>query len=217
MSIIKNIIGCIFFYVVSVVILWRFGNNSWESIIWLLGFFMMSFIRKPHKNINQNNDINTIYKQTLEKNLLKLVFMGGVLMPISHLFLGIFRFADYVLPDRVSVCGVFILCFGLWLFWRSHRDLGRNWSVTLEIREGHSLVTSGVYNSIRHPMYSGIFLIYMAQPFLIHNWIVGFSALSAFSIMYLIRTPHEEDMMRKQFGEIYDSYCQMTGRLWPKF
>jgi protein-S-isoprenylcysteine O-methyltransferase Ste14 len=48
------------------------------------------------------------------------------------------------------------LVIGLWLFYRSHADLGTNWSITLEIREQHRLITQGVYRRIRHPMYSAL-------------------------------------------------------------
>lgn len=58
-----------------------------------------------------------------------------------------------------SIGGVVCLAVGLWLFYRSHADLSTNWSVTLELRENHQLITHGVYRSIRHPMYSA-FLLY---------------------------------------------------------
>lgn len=37
---------------------------------------------------------------------------------------------------------------------RTHADLGRNWWLSLEIREGHTLITQGVFRYIRHPMYT---------------------------------------------------------------
>ncbi|MEM7801180.1 MAG: isoprenylcysteine carboxylmethyltransferase family protein [Chloroflexota bacterium] len=80
----------------------------------------------------------------------------------------------------------------------------------------YGLVTSGIYRQIRHLMYSAIFLIYIAQALLIHNWIAGLGGIVTFGIMYVIRIPHEEEMMGVKFGEAYDAYCQSTGRLFPK-
>ena len=54
------------------------------------------------------------------------------------------------------------------------------------------------------------------QPLLDHNWIAGFSAPIAFGIMYVIRVPYEEAMMRQKFGSAYDEYCERSGRLVPK-
>ena len=121
------------------------------------------------------------------------------------------------MQPRATAAGAVLLGFGLWLFRRSHADLGRNWSVTLELREEHRLVTSGVYERIRHPMYSAIFLVYTAQALLIHNWIAGLGGIFSFGLMYVIRVPKEEAMMREQFGEAYDAYCRSSGRLWPKY
>ena len=33
------------------------------------------------------------------------------------------------------VAGIVCLALGLWIFRRSHADLGTNWSITLEVRE----------------------------------------------------------------------------------
>jgi len=52
------------------------------------------------------------------------------------------------------VIGIVVAIVGLWLFWRAHADLGRNWSQTLDIHGDHQLITQGVYHFIRHPMYA---------------------------------------------------------------
>lgn len=103
----------------------------------------------------------------------------------------------------------------LWLFRRSHADLGRNWSVSLEIRENHSLVTQGVYAWVRHPMYASFFLWGIMQALLIANWIAGLAGVLAIGILYAGRHRREEAMMRAAFGEAYDDYCRVTARLLP--
>lgn len=62
---------------------------------------------------------------------------------------------------------------GVYLFWRSHADLGGMWSAHLEVRKEHRLITHGIYSRIRHPMYSAIFLITLAQAMVLTNWIAG--------------------------------------------
>jgi protein-S-isoprenylcysteine O-methyltransferase Ste14 len=104
----------------------------------------------------------------------------------------------------------------LWLFWRSHADLGQNWSVSLELRQGHQLVTQGVYRRIRHPMYASIWLWALAQGMLLENWLAGWSVVPAFAVMYLLRTPREEQMMCELFGDAYQDYMRQTGRLFPR-
>ena len=47
---------------------------------------------------------------------------------------------------------MFVSSLGLLL--RTQYDLDANWSRTLQIREGHTLVTNGLYQKVRHPMYT---------------------------------------------------------------
>ena len=103
----------------------------------------------------------------------------------------------------------------LWLFRRSHKDLGKNWSVTLEVREGHQLVTGGVYAYVRHPMYASFLLWGITQALLIPNWIAGLAGLVAVLCLYAVRQSREEAMMRDTFGAEYDAYCARTKRLVP--
>ena len=97
-----------------------------------------------------------------------------------------------------------------------HADLGQNWSVTLELRKGHQLVKQGVYRSVRHPMYSSIWLWCLAQGLPSGNWLAGWYGFVAFALMYFVRTPREEQMMCESFGEEYRNYMRQTGRLFPR-
>src|SRR5262245_65997183 len=62
--------------------------------------------------------------------LLVLVIGTSMLMPLLFLFAPLLWFADYRLPEPAHWCGAALTIPALWLFWRSHADLGRNWSAT---------------------------------------------------------------------------------------
>ena len=104
---------------------------------------------------------------------------------------------------------------GLWLLYRSHADLGTYWSVTLEVRENHQLITSGVYRSIRHPMYTSLFLYSIGQVLALPNWVAGPSYLVPFAILFALRVTAEEKMMLETFGSQYAEYMARTKRLLP--
>jgi protein-S-isoprenylcysteine O-methyltransferase Ste14 len=125
-------------------------------------------------------------------------------------------FADYRIPLWVGLCGCALILLGNWLFWRSHRDLGTNWSPTMEIREAHQLVTTGIYRRIRHPMYAALFLLFTGQAMVLPNWLAGFCALVPFTVLYLVRVRSEERMMSEVFGAAYAEYAARTGRLFPR-
>ncbi|MEM1195295.1 MAG: protein-S-isoprenylcysteine O-methyltransferase [Pseudomonadota bacterium] len=195
--------------------MWRWPINGWGSMAWLASMFAINVIRAPFAKANKANVITEKAQARKEAILLGLVSLGGY-VPLIHLATGWLAFANYTVPFWVPILGALSLIPTLYLFWRSHVDLGRNWSVTTEIREEHTLVTQGVYRRVRHPMYTAIWALFLVQPLLVHNWIAGFSASIAFGIMYVIRVPYEEAMMRKQFGQEYEDYCARSGRLMPK-
>ena len=174
-----------------------------------------SIIRYPHEKRNKANSISNDNKTTLEKTLLFLVFLGMMILPLLYILTPLFSFADYTLPFFAQITGIVLIVPILWLFHRSHKDLGLNWSVTLEIREGHNVVDTGVYKYIRHPMYSAIWLWGIAQALLLQNYIAGFSGLICFGMLYLLRVQKEEEMMLKEFGEEYRAYQKRTKRIIP--
>lgn len=196
--------------------IWRWQVNGWGSLVWIASMLLLTVIRLPYAKRNQANTITDKRAASIERLLLALVAIGGTFLPLVHLGTGLLSFADYRLPDWAVIVGAAVLVPAYWLFWRSHADLGRNWSATTELRQEHDLVTSGVYKRIRHPMYAAIWLIFLVQPLLVQNWIAGLAGPLAFAIMYFIRVPYEEAMMRDGFGEAYDAYCARAGRLFPR-
>jgi len=155
-----------------------------------------------------------------EYSLLGGLFAAMLLVPVAYAATPWLDFASYKLtpPMRklLGGAGAVFLAASLWLFWRAHRDLGTNWSPSLEIGTEHTLVTTGVYGAIRHPMYASHLLWSIAQTLLLHNWIAGWASLVGFPTFYLWRIPAEERMMLDHFGEAYRTHCRRTGRLVPR-
>ena len=95
-------------------------------------------------------------KGRLERGLLALSSLG-FLLPLVWVA-PVLTFADYPLRPIPFIAGILCIGLGLWCFYRSHVDLGTNWSITLEVRERHQLVTHGTYRHVRHPMYLALLL-----------------------------------------------------------
>lgn len=153
---------------------------------------------------------------TQERILLAAMCASTFLLPLLYLFTPWLGFADYRLPEILRWLGTATMVAALWLFWRSHADLGQNWSVSLELREGHQLVRHGVYRFVRHPMYASIWLWALAQGLLLQNWLAGWALLPVFGALYALRTPREERLMCEAFGDDYRAYMRQTGRLVPR-
>lgn len=186
-----------------------------SHLVFLLGFCVYVGIRAYYKQQTKSNQVEIGRMDLIENALLVLLIPGALLFPLVYLFTSWLAFADYRLPEGADICGLLPMLAALYLFWRSHADLGENWSQTLELRKGHQLITHGVYRSIRHPMYASLWLWFVAQSLILQNWLAGMYPLLAFAMMYFIRTPREERMMREFFGEQYADYMRRTGRLFP--
>ncbi len=188
----------------------------WWNIVFLSGFVAYVIIRGFFEQHSKNNAKVVSRTDSRDRFLILLMAVGGMILPSVYLFTPWLGFADYRLSAFVPWFGAAVMLVALWVFWRSHADLGKNWSRTLEIREGHQLITHGIYQWIRHPMYAGIWLFSLAQGLLLENWLAGWAAFVAFAIMYFVRIPQEERMMCEFFGQEYSDYVRQTGRLFPR-
>lgn len=155
-----------------------------------------------------------------EQALLAGLSVMGLLLPLIYSLTPWLNFADYPLAPRTKTrlgwIGGGLLAAAVWIFGRAHRDLGTNWSPSLEIGEQQTLTTTGIYRAIRHPMYASQGLWGLAQALLMPNWIAGPGGLLAFLAFYLVRVPQEERMMLDHFGDAYSAYSAQTGRVLPR-
>ena len=189
---------------------------TWLALL-IVGAVVRGVYTRRHGKPTIADDLNT----GLDKVLLLLAGVGMQLIPIVYLLTGWLDFADYGLPTAASlalgVVGAPVFAVGIWLLWRSHADLGRNFAPTLQIVEDHALVTDGVFSRIRHPMYAAHVLWGIGQLLLLQNWIAGPAFLVVQIPLYLRRIPAEERMMLEQFGDEYREYMNRTGGLFPRF
>ena len=125
------------------------------------------------------------------------------------------RFASYEFMKGFAYAGTLVFALALWLFYLAHKRLGRNFSVSLDVREGHVLISKGVYAVIRHPMYSAFWLWAIAQFLLLPNWVAGAAGILGFGILYLGRIEQEERLMLDTFGDDYRIYMNNTARIIP--
>ena len=189
-------------------------DNIFE-VIFLVGFVTGTVIRKVYTFKCRGDKATDKRKSIVD---IVLISAGGVGLaaPLFYLFSPWLDFANYDLPGWLGWIGTAVFAAALLLLWRSHADLGRNWSATLRIRQQHSLVTDGIYRYIRHPMYAAHLLWAIAQGLLLENWLAGWVFLVTFIPLYLVRAPKEEQMMLDNFGEEYRNYISRTGGIIPR-
>ena len=190
------------------------------EIIYFAGIVAQIIIRAPYGRPQRKIEKTDRRVNSAEQVGLTLLFVGILPFPLLYSLTSWLDFADYPVSANTKVymgiVGTLLLIVSLWLFWRSHHDLGSNWSPSLEINVKQTLITHGIYRWIRHPMYASQWVWSIAQIFLFPNWIAGWIGLLTFAPFYWIRIAGEEQMMIDHFGAAYREYCAKTGRVIPR-
>ncbi|MFX0097717.1 MAG: isoprenylcysteine carboxylmethyltransferase family protein [Candidatus Hodarchaeota archaeon] len=125
-----------------------------------------------------------------------------------------FLWSQLPLPPVIRAIGVLTLISSLPILIWTHRTLGKYYAAVLELKEKHTLITSGPYSRIRHPMYT-VFIIFTISLALISANLF----VIVFSIFVIIPFPsiakQEEQMLLGLFGDEYRDYMRQTNRFFP--
>jgi protein-S-isoprenylcysteine O-methyltransferase Ste14 len=116
--------------------------------------------------------------------------------------------------DAVRWLGVVLFAVGGVLRMWPVFVLGRRFSGLVAIQPGHTLVTTGIYGTIRHPSYLGV-LVYMLGWALTFRSSIGVLLVVLTLPPLLARIASEEALLRTEFGAAYDAYRARTWRLVP--
>ncbi|MFW9844796.1 MAG: isoprenylcysteine carboxylmethyltransferase family protein [Candidatus Thorarchaeota archaeon] len=121
-----------------------------------------------------------------------------------------------MIPELYRWLGLFLaivsIPYAAWV----HQTLGRAYSYALETKSEQTLVTTGPFSRVRHPLYSAHNIFNLGMVVLTLNIPLIIFAIVGVPITY-VRMQDEERMMMDQFGEEYKAYMMRTGRIFPKF
>ncbi|HVQ10069.1 MAG TPA: isoprenylcysteine carboxylmethyltransferase family protein [Allosphingosinicella sp.] len=133
---------------------------------------------------------------------------GGILI-------GLAPTSPAALVEGAAVALLMLMSVGL--FGAAARAMGANWSIVARMREGHELVTGGVFSRLRHPIYTAMaaFLVAMAIAFGHFAGLVLGAPL--FALGTWIRIREEERLLRAEFGPAYEAYAARVKRFVPGF
>lgn len=149
-----------------------------------------------------------------------------VALRISGLALWLSIFAYLIQPAWVAWAKVDLPEWARWLglgmgaaadalaYW-VFRSLGNNVSPTVVTRKTHTLVTSGPYRWVRHPLYMMGLIAYLGFALLSENAFIAALSIVTFLLLNL-RLPKEEARLVERFGDAYRDYMRRTGRFLPK-
>jgi protein-S-isoprenylcysteine O-methyltransferase Ste14 len=185
------------------------------AVAWFAGLVGWYVIRLPFERKAKKVVVSKSLFDRRESGLLVLAVLGLFVVPLIYVLTGFPAFFDRPFRPSIAWLGIAAMAAALWLFRRSHADLGRNWSISLQVRQQHALIKTGIYRLIRHPMYSSFFLLGIAQMLLLPNWFAGVSGIAGAGLLFAFRVRREEQMMLESFGDDYRAYMAQTKRIIP--
>ncbi len=176
----------------------------------LLGFVSIGWTRI---GANRAGGGAAAKKSSLSRWGVFIQMLGFVSTGFGKVVLALPAASPLALGEAAAVAALMLLALGL--FTAAARAMGANWSIVARMREGHELVTGGVFAHLRHPIYTamGCFLIAMAIAFGHEFGLIA--GLPLFALGTFIRIREEERLLRGEFGAAYDDYAGRVKRFLP--
>jgi protein-S-isoprenylcysteine O-methyltransferase Ste14 len=141
-----------------------------------------------------------------EKDQRLVIKLSGLMFLVGFILAGLdFRFGWTSLPDWVSygAAGLFLLAYLLYAeVMRENDYLSR----TIKVEEGQTVVDTGLYGIVRHPMYAVTLLLFLSMPLILGS-LVSFVIFLAYPVLIARRIIHEEAFL-EEYLEGYRAYKQ---------
>lgn len=149
-----------------------------------------------------------------EKTQRSVVGFTALAFIVSFVLAGLdFRFGWTTVPGPVVTAAAVIqlLSYGMYaLVMRQNAYLSR----TVEIQEGQTVVDSGLYGIVRHPMYSATVLMFLAMPLVLGSWL-AFAVMLTYPLAIVQRIKNEEELLREGLSGYREYLEKVKYRLIP--
>jgi protein-S-isoprenylcysteine O-methyltransferase Ste14 len=152
----------------------------------------------------------------------------GQRLPFLLIFVGICYLAEMAgerlgISDRrfvpsqpwIEWLGVALTAAGIGFAIWARNHIGKYWSASVSLREGHELIRSGPYARIRHPIYSGMLLAAAGTTLCSGKY--GALIVLGFALIAVVeKAKKEEALLAGEFGPAFDEHRHRTGFLLPR-
>ena len=144
----------------------------------------------------------------------RMVKLSGLMFLMGFIAAGLtFRFDWCLLPWSVSLGAalVFLLAYGLYAeVLRENVWLSR----TIQVQENQTVVDTGLYGLVRHPMYSATLLLFLSMPLVLGS-LVSFVIFLAYPALIVGRLKHEETVLEQELAGYSQYKNKVKYRLIP--
>ena len=149
-----------------------------------------------------------------EKSQQGVVALAGLLFPVGFVLSALdFRFAWSVVPMWLSVAAAALFLCGYGLYAEVMRE-NAYLSRTVEVQENQSVVTTGLYGIVRHPMYLATLLMFLPIPLILSSlW--GLIPFLCYPPLIIVRILNEERVLTDGLAGYAEYKTRVRYRLLP--
>ncbi len=171
---------------------------------------ILNFIEDKHQEKSPIKEKKSI----VETGTMTLFFVFAYVLIKFNI--GTFAIENIYLKILFSFLGTIIMIFGTYFNIVGRLKLGRNWANQIKIYKKHTLVTTGVYSVVRHPLYASLIWMFYASCFVFFNYATIIATSLIFAPFMYLRAKQEEKLLKEKFPE-YSTYQKKVGMFFPKF
>ncbi len=135
---------------------------------------------------------------------------AGMLAQFAAVVLALSVRRSGAVPFPMTMVAAVALYGGVVLTWAALANLGRQWRLAAVVADDHALVTGGPYSVVRHPVYTGFFLMLVGSALLESQWWAGIVAVILHVAGTEVRIAAEEGLLGQHFGPAFDRYKSAT-------
>lgn len=180
---------------------WRTAVLMWEAIavLWIVTAVIERSRPEPPA---QRSSRNASYLLLLVPAALLLFDPGIWSAPLNDMLF------------QSKILGLILVVAGAAFTGLARLTLGANWSASARIRAEHTLSTKGPYRIVRHPIYSGLLLMFLGTAVIL-GLTRGYIAVAVAFLGYFIKSRTEDHLLAERFGPAFADYRRRTKALIP--
>lgn len=183
---------------------------QWIDALWLLfgAYWLVSALKR--KKTKQRESVLQRVGYTLP------LAVGFYLLYQPQPLIGWFRTRFLPAGPFGEWFGVLLTAAGIAVAFWARWHLGTNWSGVVTLKEGHELIRTGPYRSIRHPIYTGMLLALLGTA-ITFGEVRALLAVAITWLSFYVKARREESFLAQEFGPGFAEHKRHTGMFLPRF
>ncbi len=186
--------------------------NGWlfMGVLFLPIFIMGALLMLKNPSLLQKR-LDAKEKQKEQNTVIKL---SGLMFVVGFILPGLgFRFGWYTLPRIVTLIASALFLIGYCLFAEVLRE-NTYLSRTIEVQDSQTVIDTGLYGVVRHPMYTATLLMFLSMPMILGS-LYSLAVFLSYPFIIVFRIKKEEELLTKELDGYQEYKQKVKYRLIP--